>query len=439
MKDNFWNKKIPTLLGLFLITLTVLGTALLVKQQTFFTQEASGSTQPIDVRITNVTNSSFSVSYLTGSSLAGSINLVPGDSGNKTILDDNDKGGFKEHKVHAFTVKNLSPLTKYSFSILSGQDTYLNNGAYYQVKTGPLIKDNPPSGFLVGKLVTAEGVPPKEGLVYITLDGANTLSGTVKSDGSYTLSFENLRTDDLGSFFKFSNTSVIKILAVSDEGSSKINIGAKEIVNVPTIILSKNYDFLTSETKTATSSAKVSQLPKINNSKNVVVPKIISPSDKQMISDSEPLFKGVGQPGDKIKILIQSNNEIQGAIVVDANGNWTFKPSIPLSPGEHTITITAKDSLGILRTISQTFTVQTAEAAGASATPTPKPTPTPTPNPSPSPITIPASTASPAATIEPTPVPTLPPTGSSEISTGIMGIALFAIGGLFFILSRLIL
>lgn len=444
MTNSIWNKRIPTLIGIFLIATAILGTTFLTGQKTFFTQEAAPNSNPQGIRITNITSSSFTVSYSTVSPVPGIINFGK-DTLNQTFTNDNDKNSIIEHQIHSFTVKNLKPSTYYSFNIISGQNTYLNNGIPYQIQTGPEIASKSATGFLVGKVVTPDGGVPKEGIAYITSTGASPLSTLLKNDGSYTVSFENFRTDSLNSFFRFGPDSKLKILVVTNEGTSNAEVLAKEIVNVPTIILSKDYNFSQEVIQISTQSAKISEFPNVTNSSSLKSPKITAPKDKETLTLSQPVFTGTGIPNDKVKILIQSTQELTGEVVVDSNGNWTFKPSSSLSPGDHTITITAKDSLGILHTITQTFTVQVALAASPSPTSTPLPTSSPSaslspsvsPTPTPTPIVV--STPNPSPIALSTPAPTLPPTGSSEINTGIFGISLALIGGLFLLLGRFLL
>lgn len=446
MRKTFWDRKIPTLLGILIITIAIGFTTLLVGQNTFFIQQASPTTNPQGLRITNISDSSFTVSYTTSGPFLGSLNFGKDQNLGQTVADDKDKGGVTEHQIHSLTVKNLIPSTKYFFSVISGQDTYLNNGTPYTVTTGPQIEQKSGSSFIVGKVVTTGGSSPKEAIAYIATDGSQALSSLVGSDGSYTISLEFLRSEDLSTFFNFKPGSVIKILIVSDSGSSTAQISVKDVNQVPTIVIGNSYDFTQGETpQVASQSASIATLPPIPNSVSQNGPKITSPVKDQQFSSQKPTFRGTGIPNDKISITIQSTQEIQGQATVDSSGNWTFAPTAPLAPGQHTITITAKDASGILRTISQTFTIlgtQTAEAATPSPTPTISPTPTPTPvaiSPSPIASTSPSPTPIVIATPPPTPRPTLPPTGTSEVSTGIMGMAIAVIGGFFFLLSKVLL
>lgn len=459
MKNTIWNKKIPTLLGLLIITAAIGITTLLVGQNTFFTGQASPTSNPIDLRITNVSDSSFTVSYSTASYILGSVNFGKDQKLGLTITDDKDNNKLIEHKIHSFTINNLSPSTKYFFSIISGQDTFLNNNIPYEIITAPKPNAKGNSGFIVGKVVTTDGLNPKEGIIYTQANGAQALSSIIKPDGTYTVSLEGIRKDNLSSFFKFTSGSVIKMLVLSDLGSSNAIISARDVNYVPTIVISKNYDFTQGNNEVASQSATVADFPTVTTNNYQDNFQITSPAKNQIFTSQNPIFKGKGIPNGTITIAIQSAQEIQGQITVDANGNWTFTPTTSLAPGQHTITITAKDSSGILRTITQVFTVQTAQAASPTPTPSATPVSSPTASPSstptattsatpsassfptlsPNPTPIVISTPSPTPIVLATPVPTLPPTGTSELSTGIMGISLAVIGGFFFLLSHLLL
>lgn len=455
MNRKFWDQRIPTLLGLFIIVLAIGVTSYLVGQNTFFQGHASPTSTPENIRITNITDTSVTISYTTPGYVLGTLNFGKDTTLGQTVTDDKDKNQIKEHKIHSFSINNLSPSAKYYFSITSGQESFLNNGAPYQLTTGPNLKSTGNVGFIVGKVVSPEGKNPNEAEVFATSDGVSPLSTNIKNDGTYTISLENLRKEDLSSFLSLKSSSIIKLLVISDTGSSSIQIQAKGINNVPVIVLSQDYDFAESETPTPTPTSS-DNFPKVVSGKSGDTPKILTPSDNQNISNQKPVFTGVGIPNDKVKILIQSDQVIQTDVTVDSSGNWSFQPTTLLAPGQHTITITGRDALGILRTISRTFTVTAAEASLAttpltSPTPTPTPTPSPSPTPSATPMASSSTTNTPVPTLSPTTTPLavatptpissvqLPPTGSNDIPTGILGISAALAGGIFLLISKLLL
>lgn len=439
MRNNFWNKRIPTLLGLFIITTAIGITSYLVGQTTFFTGRASPTSNPQNLRITNISDTSVTVSYTTEGYVLGTLNFGKDANLGQTVIDEKDKEQIKEHKIHSFSINNLSPTTRYFFSITSGQETFLINGLPYEVTTGPVLKNTGNIGFIVGKVITSEGKNPNEAEVFVTSEGVSPLSTNVKKDGTYTISLETLRKEDLSSYINLKGSSIIKLLVLSDSGSSSVQIQAKGINNVPPIVLSQNYDFGQDTASPSPSPVSSENFPKVTQGKSGDNPKILTPSENQSFKDQKPKFTGTGIPNDKVKIVIQSEI-IQGEAIVDSSGNWSFQPATPLPAGQHTITITAKDALGVLRVITRTFTVTTAEAALA---PTSSPAPTPTPSASPSPVASVSPTPTPTPIVIATPTPPssvqLPETGTGDISTGVLGIGFAIAGGIFLLLSKLLL
>lgn len=171
----------------------------------------------------------------------------------------------------------------------------------------------------------------------------------------------------------------------------------------------------------------------------VNIPKIINPEENESFKDSQPRFSGTAPRGSNVKITIESQGLVETTVQADSLGNWSYRPVSPLTPGEHTITITAPDSNGILRTITKKFRVfaqgsQVAESATPSATPTVKTSPTPTPIPpvakgGTTPTATPTITA--GITVVPTKAPgPIPVTGDSLplIFLGAIGVITFLVG-----------
>ena len=110
MRDKFWNKKIPTILGILVIVIGVGVTTLLANQSTLFKSNASLSDQPNNVRITNITDTSFTVSYSTDSQSPGSLNYGKDKNLGQVALDDRDQqsGNLANYNLHNITVQRLS-------------------------------------------------------------------------------------------------------------------------------------------------------------------------------------------------------------------------------------------------------------------------------------------------------------------------------------------
>src|SRR5581483_4739311 len=147
MRNTIWNKKIPTVLGLFLLIIGVAITSYLAKSGAIFQERANPSQNPNDVRITNISDTSFTVSYTTDDKALGSVSYGTDPKMGNTALDDRDqqKGVPTAYNTHFITLKGLQPETAYYFSIISGELTLLNNGVPFQVSTGKSFGETPPN------------------------------------------------------------------------------------------------------------------------------------------------------------------------------------------------------------------------------------------------------------------------------------------------------
>lgn len=462
MKNNFWNKKIPTLLGVILIAIGIGVTTFLVQQGRLFSIKASPSQQPKDVRVSNITDNSFTISYTTTDKITGAVNYGSSPSFGQSSLDDRDQqsGSVTNYGIHNITIRNLTPSTKYYFTIISGKDTYMNNSSPFEVTTGTAIQDQPiAQDPMTGKVILPNGNSPNEAIVYLTTNNSQVISTLIKSDGSFILPLNSLRNSDLSSYFLLNNDSVIKLLAYGDGISSNIMLSLSQIHPVPTITLSSDYDFTNNLSPVASTSANIQSFPSFENSSsssNNSNPQILTPQKDQGFTDQQPEFKGTAQPNNSVEIIIHSNEQIQTTTKTDANGNWTYRPSTSLSPGNHTITIITKDVSGLVKTITQSFIVyaEGTQIQGAAGSPTPtlspsiKITATSTLTLTPTPIQASIS-ASPTLILTDSPTPTtiiltnptsstsLPPTGNPNIITaGVVGLLISLIGGLLFLLAK---
>ena len=445
------NERIPTILGIVLIMMGVPLTIFFLKNQTIFKSRASDSQNPKNVKITNISAQSFTITYQTDLPSTGSVNYDSNKQLGKSALEDIDKkkNSFSPKTIHSISVGELIPSTKYYLAIISGSNTFLNNGAPFEITTGPSISSSSAQeNILKGKILLPNGNAPSQALVYVNAQGSQTLSSAVADNGEFSFSLKELRTDDLSSYFNVQDSAVFKIFATdgSLESTALASLDQTEII--PTITLSNDYDFTQEISPLASKSAQPLGFPSIALSSKISKPKILSPKDKQSFSSQKPQFNGISLPNEKVDIVIHSAEEITTQVTADKNGNWTYQPSSNLAPGDHTITIKTRDSSGILTTITQAFTVYAAEIPTPTATPSATPTPTILPTSTPIPTSIPIPTPSPTITPSPLPSPVivpivskggLPPTGNSPIALTITGIAVTAIGTVLFLFAHTIL
>lgn len=450
MKETFWNKRIPTLLGIFLIGVGIILTTYLVQAGVVTLGRAAPGYTPENIRISNITNASFTVSYITKEASVGSISYGSNENLSEVALDDRDQqsGSVTPATVHYVTIRNLQPKSKYFFRITSNQTTFLNNDAPFFATTALSLTDiSPVQKPLIGKIIFKSG-KSKEAIVYLTAKNAQTISTLVNPDGSYILPLNSLRNQELTSYVTFENDQIITMLVASSEGTSSVILSADQINPVPQVFLANNYDFTLNTSPVSTEAAVPIGFPSFSaNLQLTKDPQIVTPKKDEGFIDDQPLLRGIASPGAEVKIIIHSEDLVEDKIVADKNGNWTYRPKVSLAPGEHSVSIITRNKAGILKTITQSFIVyasgtqialatpSAAPIPSNSSTPAPQvgePTPTQTVTPSKAPIVIATNTPFPIVYQGPLP----PPGSSSAAILSIAGISTVIIATLLFLLTR---
>lgn len=453
MRKTFWDKRIPSLLGILFLAISVGMVSWFGKNYTELRSKASTGGTPKNVQISNITDTSFTVSYTTDEKTIGTIAYGKDQNLGQVGLDDRDKqeGKTNAYQVHFVTLSNLDPHTKYYFAIQSGATAFLNVNQPYETTTASSLTESLPNHPAVaGTVVLPDGSIPNEGIVSISTDNSQVVSTLLKADGTYLLPVTSLRTKDLTTYFPFDSNTIFHMTVLNASAQSLVSVLALHTNPVPLITLSKDYDFTTNtslsfsnftatESGTASQSGTLSPAPTFGfpllSTQTASGPAILTPKTDAKFTDQQPLFQGTAIPEATVKITIESTQEIQTSIQADNFGNWQFRPSAPLAPGQHTITIVSKDANGILQSIKRSFTVYAegsqftepsvsptipAPTVTVAATPTVTPSPTvvPTATPILSPTIIsPSTSLSPTVAISTTPSPTSPPLPRSGNST----------------------
>lgn len=414
MKHSFSQKRIPTLLALILVVAGILTTSYLVQRSTSYLSQAAPDPTPHTVQIANISDTSVTITFETLEKTVAAVNIQNGLVFDDRSNNDNTKAYFS----HIFTIKHLSPNSTYSFTIVSNGQTYNDNGKAYITKTAPSLapqKNNKPLT-ITGTIILPDGEKGKDTLVTAVLDNSQLLAGITNDSGEYTLTPSFLLDTSLEKYVSASPSGMLTLHAYQQDLQSTIKVLPRDSAIVPIVTLSKNYDFTTpvsvSSIVNATPEAGF-QIPETVNTSSSV--QILSPADGGTLIDQQPLFRGTAVPNESVTIIIHSDAGINTTVTTDANGNWSFRPSRPLSTGSHTITMSAYNTAGALKTVSRSFSIfasgtQVADSATPSATPTTTPTTTPTQTPTPTPTVTQTPTATPTQTPTNTPAPTETPT-----------------------------
>ena len=406
-------RRIPTILGILIITISLGATVFLFKNIRTYLGQATPDAIPSEVKITNISESGFTVSWVTAASVTGTISFGENSSLGNIATDDRDQisGKTGEYTTHHVTLQYLKPGGKYYFKIISGLQTFDNNGELYAITTALEIGASSSQALPVyGTVAKIDGSPAAGAIVYLNLGQATSLSTLVRSSGSWLVALNNARTTDLSEFVKLKENEKIEIFVQAGlEGTAQAKVTVGKASPVSQITLGKNYDFSQevaptpgpTVAPTATPGVKF-ELPQVATPS----PSLTSPATEAAIPSDRPAFSGTGIPGKTVTIKIESPTPITGTATVDQNGNWTWTPPSALPPGNHTITVTTTDSAENPIQFIRNFTVfasgtQVNEPATPSATATPSPTPKPSPTIKPSPTATP-STAPASGNLTPT-------------------------------------
>ena len=395
-------KRIPTIIALLILILGIMSGVFLIKNTPKLFAGAKPEIVPREVKITNVTEDGFTISWITDSQTTGFIQY---GTNNKdfpfTAEDDRDQlsgnqGSFFTHHV---TVKGLTPSTNYFFRISSGGKLFDNNGQLYQVSTGPTIQGSSrESDVAYGTIFKQDGSPAEGVIVYLTLANASPLSTITRSSGNWVIPLNLARSTDLSSWVIYDKEDSVEEIFVQGgpAGTATAISVAKNDSPLPPITLGGNFDFLQvlpSPTPTLSPTSSISGFSLGKFATPTPVLKIINPSQREEVNTFTPEIFGTGPGGERLTIVVESPQKIQGEVVVSPDGSWRWTPPKSLSPGEHTVTVSLPNG----QRVSHSFVVL---AAGEETTP--------------------SFTSSPSATLAPTPTitatPTLTPTPAMRSS-----------------------
>ena len=423
-------KHLPTILGLLLVLGAIASGVVLIKKGPTLFLKASPSLTPTQIKVTNITDSSLTVSWLTDEKTSGFIKYGPDNTLAFTSQDDRDQlsGKTGSFQTHHITAKDLKPSTVYFFKIGSGNKVFDNNNQPYQITTAKTTQSPPPNDVAYGTVIDQNNNPVEGAIIYLSLANASPASTLTKSSGSWVIPLNLIRSADLNNWATYDKEASIEEIFVqaSPLGNATVIATTKNDSPMPKITLGQNFDFRKiAEVKTeeekiqmenqATASSKFS-LPEATESSPSPKPisatisgelKIINPDQGENVNTQKPQIIGTGPTGAILDIEVHSEATYSAQVKVDSRGNWNWSPPANLEPGEHTITASYKDAKGILQKITQKFTVLAAGdsalpamTASPSATATPSVTPTKslTPTPTPTKIATSSATATPSAT-----------------------------------------
>jgi hypothetical protein len=233
--------RIPSILGLLLLLVGVFNGVVLIQNHQIIKTEAINSSAPKNVRVTNIDEKSFTVSWTTDLDSSGYV--IWGPAANKiynTVLEDNSAPS----KIHQVNISNLKTSQLYFFKINSGGGTFDNSGIPWSVNTGIELEGKKNHGFISGSVQSALGRPIPNALVFATPAGGATLSSKTIENGSFSISLSNARKKDLNDILILNDKTTIEIIVIPPSLQLASAVANLESSNsLPPIQTGQTYDF----------------------------------------------------------------------------------------------------------------------------------------------------------------------------------------------------
>ncbi len=185
------------------------------------------ASNPVSLLISNVRDTSFTVSWLTGTSEGAQVQVL----GGRTYNDD--RGASSAGTVHYITVTGLQPNTLYQFDLVSGSVKYDNEGAHYAVMTGATLPPPTPD-LIVGRVQDPDGAKTTEAVVFFTVHQEQSVSApismllTTRDNGFFHVNLSDARVlNDPNHFFTYGSATdalTIQVVNVLGIGSLRVPV-----------------------------------------------------------------------------------------------------------------------------------------------------------------------------------------------------------------------
>ena len=398
-KKTVWKKQIPTLLGLgVLILALVVGIIFLPQGLGVFAPRATPQTTPKLIKVTNATDSSFTISFLTDEATAAFIKSGTESTALKSqIGDDRDQlsGTVAKYQLHHLTVRGLSANTNYFYTLGTASNAIFDdNGQPFKIKTGQRSGAPSAAKTAYGTVLDKAGAGAGGAVIYVKINGVGEMSTLVKTSGSWALPLSNARNEDGSGYAEVNDSDQLEILVQgeSEALNSQVSLAVSAAQPVGNITLGENSVAVTekaattpvasaspvataSPIATASSSAGFAgSLSSLTSSPSAqAVLNLEATKSAQVLNTGAPLIKGSAAPNVSVSITVNSTTAITQTLVADASGKFELdiaKLQKELEPGEHTVTYSYTDpTTGELVSKTVNFTVESQQLALATGAP----------------------------------------------------------------------
>jgi len=374
----------PTFVGLLLFAFVFGGFIVLFERVVRLPSRASADTTPKHAEVSNVSDTSFTVTWITDKPATGALIVTDHTRKPVVVYDERDTAGkLGKYVTHSVVYRSGTPQKEYAIQILTN-GTAVSAPAVAHVRTGPTLTGS--AGGLepaYGRVMNAHDEPATGALVYLTLPESQKLSTLVTASGSWLIPLNLIRSQDLTQLLPTAQRVTEELLVRSGTEETSAVTDTLNDSPVPDMMLGKTYDFRRQQALNTVVDAKsvlgdTAQTPPVSGTVAIT-----QPLDGAALATRVPLFQGTGVAGNPVSITIGIHHPIGGSTSVGADGIWRYTPKEPLSVGKQSVTISSRDGSGKPVAITHMFEIlksgtQVLGAATPSATLTPTLTPTPT-------------------------------------------------------------
>ncbi len=232
-------KHLPTLLAIFILFVGTTVGVVFINAKTIFRLGAQFDPMPKNVRITNVTDSSFCISFISDHPMSSFVKVSENRYfvGESQLLFNNNKSD-----THYYHVESLETEGKYYVSInLGGNDYYTDDPI--QIVTGPELKTHPQGQVLYGKVYSPSGEEQRGAIVYAQSGNGAMLSTVTSEDGTFTITVSNTRNKNLTEYEKIdTDKSLIQLLIQKGKITSSVTTYLINAQPLPPVIMGRNQD-----------------------------------------------------------------------------------------------------------------------------------------------------------------------------------------------------
>lgn len=383
-KKSIWNRHIPTLLGLVVLVGALVAGIFLVSSSTdVFSPRATPQTTPKSIQVTNVSDSGFTISFITDEPVAGFVKYgtSPTDL-SQQASDDRDQltGTVGTFTTHHVTLRGLQANTQYYYELGTGsRDTFDNNGEPFSIQTFNRTGTPGAAQTAYGTILDEVGNPATGAMVYVSAPGIGMLSTLVKDSGSWAVPLSNARQTD-GSYAEITSLGSLQLSVQGTAPTATLTHTVSLDQTQPVVTLTfgqtppqttatDQSDFSspdpsaeTTTEGTATQSSSIA-LTTTSTSRGGLTDVINSTPGASTdgvldlvlldqasasgtlstptLNTSTPVIKGTAAPLTKVTITVHSETFIEQEVITDENGNYVLdltQLQQGLEPGPHTVT-----------------------------------------------------------------------------------------------------